>query len=292
MNLNLLKTFQKVVELGSFTKAAAHLKQPKSRISRAISSLEEHVGVQLIKRTTRSISLTEAGLKLFKETSHSLRDIEDALDQLMHEKSEPKGVISLTAPEDFGHEVLEDLLIDFQKLYPLIEFNLLYTNDYLDLNAQNIDIAFRAGQLGDSSLLSKSIGITKSIFVASPDYLKRRGKPKNVEDLKEHDLLYFISARYEQESSIPYNQRIIMRSNSFPTIKRYCLKSSGIGLIPYFLVKKEIESKKLIRIIPSWTEDSSPFQMLFTDRSKQPKRVQLFMDFIFERVKKALAIED
>src|SRR5215831_19045511 len=173
MDYNDVPLFVRVVELGSFTAAAEALGREKSSVSRAISRLEGDLGVRLLQRTTRKLALTDAA---------------DAVREL---GSEPRGVVRVSAPSDAASFGLADVLAEFTVAYPGIRVEFVLTSRHVDLVAEGFDLALRAGLLTDSSLVVKKIGSSTLALFASPDYLKRRGRPKRFADLKTHDMILF-----------------------------------------------------------------------------------------------------
>ena len=180
VDLNLLKTFSKVAELGSFTKAAEILKQPKSRVSRSITRLENKLNVQLLNRTTRVTSLTSSGKKLFSKLSTLIYKIEDELTGITNQNKQMSGKIKITTSQDVSQKFLTKIILEYRKLHPHVVFETIITNEFLDLNKENIDIAFRAGNLKDSSLIQKKFIKTKFILVCSKEYLIKHNQPKKI----------------------------------------------------------------------------------------------------------------
>ncbi|MBC76351.1 MAG: hypothetical protein CME64_10085 [Halobacteriovoraceae bacterium] len=283
MNFNLLKTFIKVAEFGSFTKAAHQLKQPKSRVSRSISRLEEELKAELIKRNTRSISLTDKGKTLYQETQSLIHELERAVESIADEGQEVSGTLSISAPIDFGEDVLPNLIGEFTQNNPQVDFRVLLSDSFVDLTANNIDVALRAGKLKDSSLKQKKITDTQFILVASANYLDLMGTPNSWCDIKRHKVLSYwneikldpLDQMYQQYGFSPS-----VRANSFPMLKKLAIESKGIALLPNTMCLKEIKTGALVRVLPGWGHEKAPLQVVFSASKNLPKKTRAFIDFI------------
>ena len=172
MDYNLLKTFSKVAELGSFTQAAKVLNHPKSRVSRAISRLENELDVQLIRRTTRKTTLTSSGQEFFHNIHPLLNSINNEITKVSNQQHEMSGTIRITTSQDIGQALVSKVISLYNSKYPNVQFDTIITNDFLDLVKENIDIAIRAGKLKDSTLIQKKFISTHFIIVCSKKYLE------------------------------------------------------------------------------------------------------------------------
>ncbi len=286
MNFNLLKIFIKVAEFESFTKAAHQLKQPKSRVSRSIARLEEDLEVQLIKRSTRSISLTDAGKDLYQETQGLIHQLEQKVESMSNNSGEVSGVLSISAPIDFGEDIMPKLLSGFSKLYPRVKYKVLLSDAYVDLIANDIDVALRVGKLKDSSLKQKKLTEAQLILVASKEYINLKGLPKSWEDLSNHKLLSFYNENHQDPLADMYQMHSItpeMRVNSFPMLKKLALESKGISVLPNTLCKSEFSEDRLIRVLPTWGTQKNPLQAVFLSNKNLPPKTRAFIDFLNQK---------
>lgn len=286
MNFNLLKTFIKVAEFGSFTKAASQLKQPKSRVSRSIMRLEEEIKTELIRRSTRSISLTEAGKSLYQETQGLIHQLEKKVESLTGENEVLSGTLSISAPIDFGEDILPSLICEFTKIHPQIDFRILLSDSYVDLAAHHIDLALRVGKLKDSALKQKKLANTQLILVANQEYLKLKGVPKKWEEITNHEILSFWNENQQDPLEQMYQQygfSPFMRVNSFPMLKRLALESKGVTLLPNTLCYQEIFRGDLVRVLPQWGHEKSPLQVVFSANKNLPIKTRAFVDFLSEK---------
>jgi DNA-binding transcriptional LysR family regulator len=282
MNLNLLKTFVKVAELGSFTKAAKLLNQPKSRVSRHIAILESDLGIELIRRTTRQINLTHGGKEFYQRVCGLLRELETQVDLMSDHHDEITGLIRLTAPEDIAQTILSKVIQNFEAKYPKVKFEVIVSNEYLDLTKENIDIAFRAGKLKDSNLKQKRLMETKIILVASKKYLQSYGRPSKLQDLNKHKLLAFTPIGFDKFATKDIHYEPFFSCDSFPMLLSMALDHKGIAILPAFYCQKQIEDGPLERVLVHETLRSSPLQLVFHSSKNMPQRIRLFIEGAIE----------
>lgn len=276
MNLNLIKTFNRVAKLGSFTKAAKSLNQPKSRVSRAISSLEEELGVQLIRRTTRQTNLTTAGKNFYNRTNFLIEQLEEEINLLTDSQEQITGKIRITAPDDVGQTILAKAIEAFSSQYPLVSIETIITNDYLDLSKDNIDLAFRAGKLTDSGLIQRKVIDAKLIMIASKKYLQEYGKPSLIQDLEKHKLILF------PFKNLKLNLRPSVWCDSFPVLMRMCLDNSGITILPDFYCKPYLDKGEIVQVLPEWNPKKSSIHLVYIKDKNMPKRTRAFIETVLE----------
>lgn len=287
VNLNLLKIFAKVSELGSFSKAAEAFKMPKSRVSRAIARLEEELGVQLIRRTTRHSTLTSAGRDFHKRIHLLLQQIEEEVLAISDIGEEVTGRLRITAPEDIAQTLLSDLLALYSLQYPHVEVETIVTNEFLDLGKEDIDLAVRAGRQKDSTLKRRKLFTSRMIMVAAPDYLKEFGRPMVLPDLKKHRLLLFQDIFETQFPSIKIgagDSATILRSDSFPMLLKLATVGAGVTILPDFFCQRAIESGQLQRIFTQWQGGDSEVNLVFPPSRKMPARTRAFIDLAVGQV--------
>ncbi|MGZ6265206.1 MAG: LysR family transcriptional regulator, partial [Bdellovibrionota bacterium] len=191
LDLNRIELFREVVLAGSFSKAAARLSMPKSRVSRHIAALEHDLGIALIYRTTRQFRLTQAGTDLFQRTAPLLKELQSTLEQVSSGAEEIAGLIKVTVPEDIGSELIGRICHDFLSLYPRVEIGVQASNQIVDLVKDSIDVAVRIGPARDSSMIRRKIGNVGLILVASPEFLSRNGTPLRLEQIEKLPFLSF-----------------------------------------------------------------------------------------------------
>ena len=189
--LTTMKTFLAVVQEGSFSKAADKLDISPQLVSKYISALEDNLRTRLLHRTTRKVSVTEAGNQYYQRCQQVIIDIEDMENSLNNLSESVSGVLSISAPMSFGTKHLAGLLVDFQNQYPNLKLDLRLTDQYVDIVEQGIDIALRIGVLKNSTLIAKKIAPIHLAVFASPDYLERHGTPQTLLDLQSHNYLRY-----------------------------------------------------------------------------------------------------
>src|SRR5688572_7199212 len=191
MDLNEISVFLKVVQAGSFTQAAAQLGIPNSTASARVSALERRLGVTLLQRTTRKLRLTEAGETYFRRAAQGLEQIVEAETEVSASQRAPQGMLRVTAPIDLGATCLAGLISAFREKYPAVSVELVFTDRFVDLVAEGVDVAVRAGKLRDSALIARKVGLAEWIPTASPAYLKKAGTPRHPRELTGHACLQF-----------------------------------------------------------------------------------------------------
>jgi DNA-binding transcriptional LysR family regulator len=289
-DLGLVAVFVKVVELESFTSAANALGLPKSSVSRSVSQLEEALGVRLLQRTSRQLSLTEAGRGFFDRVREPLHGVVDALDTAAESNRSPSGVIRLTAPGDMGGSVLAAPLSEFVRKYPDIKLELTLTSRVVDLIQERFDIAIRATQrLEDSSLVARRIGGPAVGLFASSAYLKRRGKPKTVAELADHDCILFRAhgTRATWRLEGPNGEERVdvtgpINVDDIGFVRRAIEEGVGIGLLP-MLFRSEA-----VRVLPEHRSASAGSLFVVMPSGRHiPARVALLRDFLLDKLKAA-----
>jgi DNA-binding transcriptional LysR family regulator len=293
MDLNHLAVFVRVVEAQSFTAAARALGLPKSTVSRRVSQLEEAIGVRLLQRTTRKLSLTDAGHAYFQHASHALAEIEEATSAISDMQGTPRGAVRMTAPVDLGVEVVSDLVTRFVRKHPGIHVDLALTNRTVDMVAEGFDIALRAGRLIDSTLIARRLGSMSIQLFATPGYLKRRGTPRTVADLASHECVLFRGKAGKAEWTLvgPRGTETVTVSgpisvDDFGFVRRAVLGGVGIGLVPWFLCALERDRGKLVRVLPDHATPGGALHLVYPSARHLPQRVAVFRDFVLAELAK------
>jgi len=284
-----IPVFVAVIEHGGFTNAAQVLGISKSAVSKRIRQLEQHLGVKLLQRTTRKISLTEAGEHYFahaKLAHAAAKDAEDAVTQL---QGEPQGRLRINAPMSFGRLHLAPIIPKFLALYPKISLDLVMDDKQVDLVGGGFDVAIRAGILPDSNLIARQLTPLHSVICASPSYLEKKGKPKLPQDLKQHNcLLYSYSNQLnswtfkDQNHSHTVEINGNYQVNNSEAIREALLQGMGIARLPTFVAGPDIENGTLVHLLPEYEMPSITVYALFLERQYMPAKVRAFIDFSIE----------
>lgn len=284
IDLNELNLFVKVASLGNLSAAARQLNIPVSTVSRKISSLEKRIGVTLIKRTTRKMSLTESGKAFYAECLTHLNALEEAQEQLLSQRDSMSGLIRITIPVALGRGEFIQFVANFKKKYPKLRVEIIVTNEFVDLVSNNVDIAIRYGALTDSDLVAKKLGFSRWILAASTNYLKTNSQPRNLKDLQDHSCVTFntksSSTTWTLQSGTQVENILIrpaVSANNFETIFDLVTNNLGIGFLPKTYLEQE-SGRKLTQVLPKWTSAPIPVHALYQNRKYLPLRVKTLLD--------------
>ena len=299
VDLNRVAVFLRVVELQSFTAAAEALGLPKSSVSRSVARLEESLGVQLLQRTTRSVQLTDAGRLYFDEASRALGALEQAQATLSQLDSRPQGPVRITAPADFGAQVLAPLAARFVRRTPGITLEFLLTARLVNLVEEGVDLAVRAGALRDSSLISRRVNGLDAWIFASPAYLDARGTPSSLEDLASHDCVLFRPRRGQAEWPLvgPAGQTKVtvkgsVAGDDFSFLREAVLAGAGIGLLPAVQCEEEVARGRLVRLLAAYSGPSAPLHVVWPASRHVPKRVMVVREWLVKSLGASDATSD
>ena len=284
IDLNRLSFFVAVVESGGFTAAADRLKVTKALVSQQISKLETELGVSLFTRTTRKVSLTEAGEVFYADCTALLGQTEVAIERITAGQVEPKGTLRLLVPMDYATDVLAPICAAFNRLHPAIKIELQASYEFIDLIAHRIDLAIHIGILQDSSMRAALLGNFERWVVASPDYLARHGEPAEPDALLQHRILAQNQlpspiSGYWGDKKISLRLEPCFSSNSPPVIRAMALQHAGIAALADFLVEEDVRTGRLVRILADWKIAPGAIYALYPDQRYVPAKVRNFIDF-------------
>jgi DNA-binding transcriptional LysR family regulator len=284
MDLNETAVFVKVVQAGSFSAAARQMDLPNSTVSTRVARLEKRLGVTLLQRTTRRLHLTEAGEMFYRHAAVGLDHMLEAEAAVAAVSGEARGLLRLTAPSDFGDEILVGLIDALLAEHPAIHLELTLTDRFVDLVAEGVDVAIRAGELEDSTLVARRVGVACWAAVASPGYLHAAPSLARPQDLQEHRCLQFTSLGREQwtlagaggEVSVPMSGELVV--NDMGVIRKEALAGRGIALLPTYVCRREIEDGRLVRVLPEWRAKADPVHLVYPRQRFVPPKLRAFMD--------------
>ncbi len=294
MDISAIAVFVKVVESGSFSAAARLLKMPKTTVSAKIANLETRLGVTLIQRTTRKLSVTEAGQNYYRHCATAVREIEQGESEILAAQEKPTGLLKITAPHDVGHSLLPGIVDAYLTLHPGIQIELIITNRFVDLVGEGVDLAIRAGELKDSTLVARKFFEIKAGLWASAAYLKKHGTPEHPRDLTRHRMIAMASFKGDAarmtdgRSSHPIWTNPQVTVDDPETIKALIAANQGIGWLPGFLATSD-PSKKLVQILPNWkfsTETS--FSFVYPGQKYASPKVRSFIEVASQVVERDL----
>lgn len=287
LDFNKIASFVRVVDAGSITRAAQFLHQPKSRVSRNIAALERELGIALLYRTTRQFNVTEAGRTLYDRCRDKVYSLEEAAHSLRESSHEVAGLLQLTAAEDVGAILFGGLFAEFKAMHPKVTFNLVLSNDYVDLVKEGIDLALRIGALEDTSLKSRYVGKTASVLVASPAYLDAAPKIIEPRDLLKHEALVFtaeledgcwpLTAAGKKKEQIRIKPSCTATNPIVPF--ELALLGRGVALIPESMCIESIRTGALTRVLPEYSSPPIPVHFVWPGQKEMMPKVRAFIDF-------------
>ena len=283
-DLNEMAIFAIVVSSGSFTRAAEKLKLPKSTVSRKVSQLEKRVGVRLINRTTRNLKPTETGKLYFSQCQKMLEQAEEADRVVNNMQSEPSGLLRISTPLSFGTPFFIGVIKQFLEKYPKVNVEIISDNKQIDMLEHEVDIAFRVGPLSDSSLIARNIGTARLSLCASPEYIKKHGLPKSINDLDSHTCITHPISPWVFQSSngkVDFQPQSRMIANDMEMIRKMVREGFGIGAVPQILISEDLRNNSLVKILPDMPFQERTFYLVYPSRREPPSKVVAFTDFIF-----------
>lgn len=292
LDLNDMLYFVEVVERGGFAAAGRALGIPKSRLSRRVAELEEHLGVRLLQRTTRKLSLTQVG-ETFLRYGQAMRDAAlAASDAVAEVQTEPRGTIRVTCPVTLAQTVLGELMPVFLQRCPLVQVEMHVTNRPVDLVEEGVDVALRVrNSLDDSgSMVVKRLDVSRQILVASQGLLERQGTPRSLADLQHLDSLamsavdghssLLLRGPENQEHRLSLQPRYVV--DDLLTLKFAVLAGSGMCWLPDYMCQEELNDGRLVQLLPDWEPSPGIVHAVFPSRRGMAPAVRHFLDFLAE----------
>lgn len=284
VELELMGLFATVVEQGSFTGAAEVLGMPKSSVSQKISRLESQLGVRLLQRTTRRLSLTPQG-EVYVEHCQSLLALARSANLAMARlRSAPAGRVRITAPEATGTLLLGRILAEFRALYPEVVLELTLSDEQLDLVGEGYDLALRAAPLKDSSLICRRIGQVARHLVAAPGYLASHGTPQQLPELGGHACLVHGALPVWPLQEGGWRPQGACISNSLLALRELALHEGGIALLPDHVCREDLAAGRLLKVLPAHPIPPNPFYLIYPSREHLAPALRSLMDFVAERL--------
>ena len=282
--------FVRVVQAGGFSAAARQLAVPKSTLSRKVAELEERLGVRLLQRTTRKLGLTDAGRTYYDQAARIVADAQVAEQAVGHMQAAPRGLLRVTAPLSFT--MLGPIVSEYLRKYRDVQIDLVCSDRTFNLVEDGFDVAIRAGQLADSSLVARSLGAIKRVVVAAPGYCKEHGTPQTPADLEKHACLVFAAGAAPNVWALESDgKRIEVRVtarltvNELEIIRAAALDGIGIAWMPEFVCAEDIRKRRLRHVLCEWRSAETPLHAVYpTARHLSPK-VATFIDLVRARLK-------
>lgn len=287
--LDEMEVFAEVVEAESFSAAARTLGLSKSAVSKQISRLEDRLGVRLLNRTTRRISLTEAGASFYAACRRVVDEADTAERAVSNLSAAPRGLLKLNAPMSFGFLHLGQAIPAFHSRFPQISVEAAMNDRFVDLVEEGYDVAIRIANLSDSSLVARRIAPCQTVICASPGYLARRGRPERPEDLAGHDCLLYANQQqpHEWEVTSPRGlQRVKvdgpLLANNGDLLCGATLAGMGIARLPTFIVGRHLQSRELEVVLPDFPVPESGIHAVYPHSRNLSVKVRVFVDFLVD----------
>jgi DNA-binding transcriptional LysR family regulator len=292
-----MAVFVKVVEGSSFAAAARHFRMSPAMVSSHVRAIEERIGARLLNRTTRRVSPTEVGQGYYERCVRILAEVEDAERAAGDANSTPRGVLRVSAPFTFGIAHVAPAVANYLAVYPDVSVELSLNDRYVDLIEDGVDVAIRAGQLPDSSLIARKLADVRVVLCASPRYLERHGAPQSPQDLAKHSCLsYSLSItrnewRFGEGSGTPETVPVSGRcvANNGDVLRVLALKGEGIIRVPSYVVEEDIAAGRLVRLMPQYESLEMPVSAVYTPGRFLSAKVRAFVDFVAAHLDRTLA---
>lgn len=288
--LSYLETFAAVVEKGSFTAAAEVLGVSKSVVSKQVSHLERHLGVQLLQRTTRRLHLTQAGEVFASYTQRIMSEVREAEQSVLPLQSEPQGRLRVSAPESLAMSLLPEVLLGFQQQFPRLELEIHITGRFIDLVEEGIDVALRVGELEDSTLVARLLMPCSFHACASPEYLKKYGSPVHPDELRNHNcLIYSQGPQSESWFFKDTNGKVIhtkvagnLRSDAGNLLMSAALNGNGIFIGPTYMVASALKDGSLKTVLDDFAPATTGLYAVYPYSKLVSTKVRAFVDYLVE----------
>jgi DNA-binding transcriptional LysR family regulator len=291
MDLTDLNTFVHVVEAGSFTKAGESLGLPVSTISRRVSRLEESLQLTLFHRNGRFFKLTRVGELVFKRCQAPLRELSEVQKSLLDEDEVPRGQITLSMSTEMGGSLaLAELFREFRQACPEVQLSIEVSNRFVDLIEESVDVAIRihSDPLPDrTALMMKRLQTMTVSLYATPNYLKQHGEPMTLDALEQYDCVSFSHRHLPSEWTLEKGEekrtveiQPVMLCNEFTLMRLAVLAETGLGPLPDFLVQKDLQEGRLVKLLADWTMLSGHVSLVWPTTRHMAPRVRAFLDFM------------
>jgi len=282
-----MSVFRRVVETGNFSEVARELELSQPTVSKHVAALENRLNVKLLNRSTRSLSLTDVGKHYYDRCVHILDELHETESTLCNQQSQPTGTLRINTPVTFGELNIVPHLWQFLLEYPDLKVDLIMDDHYVDLVKEGVDMAIRVGPMTDSSLISRKIGDSPRVAVASPDYLAANGEPGTLQDLKAHNCIVYmlLTTLNEWHFTGPHGKETVRVNGRFSvnnprTIRQAALAGQGIAITPMWLIHESIEAGEVKVILDQYTPTPLEIHAVYPDRRFVPAKVSCFIDYI------------
>lgn len=290
MRFDVIEAFVAVVEVGSFVGAAQRLNQSKAAVSKQVAYLEDEVGARLLNRTTRSVSLTPDGLVFVARCRELLQQWHDATDEISDRKAQARGLLRINVPVSYGISHLAPLWAGFMTSHPQVRLDVTLSDRVVDLVDEGFDLAIRIGQLPSSSLISRRLTTCRLIACASPQYLSQCEPIDHPDALAVHRVLSYsllssgdtwvFTSRDAPAQHVSVRVSPVMRSNNGDTCRDAAVQGQGVVMQPDFLVDKELQTGRLVQVMPDWQGQQLGIYAVYPSRRHLSAKVRLLIEYL------------
>jgi DNA-binding transcriptional LysR family regulator len=286
--LQAMEMFVRVVETGSFSKAAKDFQVTQPTVTKQMAATEARLKVRLLNRNTRGVSLTEAGALYYEKCKGIVRDVEEADSSVKTRQSQAQGLLRVGTSVAFGRRVLTPLALEFMAKNPQVQVDLNFEDRYSDLVAQGLDVAVRMGKLADSTLGARFLGTNPWVLVASPKYFKHHHVPRRPSDLSGHAALIYSSVQGDdvwrlfspkgEPVTVPVSGRL--RSNNLSAVLAAARAGLGIAALPWYVAGDSLASKHIVKVLRDYSPPEQEIHAVFPSPKLVPGKVQAFVAFL------------
>jgi DNA-binding transcriptional LysR family regulator len=288
-----IRAFVRVVETGSFTKAAEVLRTPKPTLTKLVQQLEAHVGAKLLNRTTRRVGVSSDGAVYYERAIRVLSDVDELDGSMVTSQATPKGRLRVDMSTTIATHIVVPALREFHQRYPDIQLDLTVTDRAIDLIGENVDCVIRGGELGDQSLIARRIGDLQFIVCAAPSYLEKNGAPQHPRELEEppHYTVAYLWARTGRpfpwafvrgDEQIEVQGRHHVAVNDGSVYVAAALQGQGIVQAPTYMVQDHLREGRLVRVLQDWQVESLPMHVVYPPNRYLSNRLRVFVDWVAE----------
>lgn len=286
--LQAMEMFVRVVETGSFSRAAREFATTQPTVTKNVAATEERLKVRLLNRNTRGVSLTEAGALYYEKCKSIVREAEEADNVVRLRQTQATGQLRVGSSVAFGRRVLVPLALEFMRAHPQLQVDLSFEDRYTDLVAQGIDVAIRMGKLADSALGARFLGTNPWLMAASPRYLKRAGTPRRPADLGGHEALIYSSVQGNdvwrvltprgEAVTVPITARL--RSNNLSAVLAAARSDMGIAALPWYVAAESLKSGAVVEVLKGHSLPEQEIHAVYPSPKLVPQKVQAFIAFL------------
>lgn len=279
--------FTKVVEAQSFSEAARQLGIAKSAVSKHVAELEKEVGIRLLNRSTRSLSLTEAGDNFYHHCQEIMQRTHIAFNELRQYQNQPTGTLRIASPINFGNEHLVPIIKEIRSLYPLLNIELLLEDRIINMVEEGVDVAIRIGWMKDSNLIAKKLGESPMLVFASPEYLAQSPQPKSPKDLQQHSWISLTilnsPLRWQFEKDhLQHNVQLnsTLKTNSVDAVVALVKNGQGISALAQYIIEKELRNGQLQTVLDDYHLKPVGIYAVYSHREHMQPKIRILIEFL------------